>query len=507
MAAEFWQAAGLGLGAVLAGSLLFEALLTPRPPLRGRPAAAWRLHLGICLATYALEWLLFQRAYFGAVAALSTVLLLVVVSNVKTAMLREPFLFQDFEYFTDLLRHPRLYLPFFGVWNALGGALAFAVCVYLGFTLEPSLPSLGGGWAYLAGTVGLAGSGMALIAGSRLPPPSFAPVADLQALGFLAFIWAYGRAERQPPPSARRPFQTSAEPRQAPTNPPHLVVVQSESFFDARRLCPEIAPAVMAAFDAAKQAGCQHGLLDVPAWGANTVRTEFGFLSALGQDELGVHRFNPYRTLATADFPSLASYLKGLGYRTVCVHPYWPSFYRRDRAYPALGFDQFIGLDAFGKADYCGPYVGDVAVGRTVQTLLDAADGPLFVFVITMENHGPLHWESVNAEDNARLYTSPPPPVFTDLTVYLRHVENAGRMLTALRTALATGQREGWLCWYGDHVPIMPKVYAHSGFADKRSNYFLCGPQPSAPQAAQTVAVESLAAILLTAAGLGAPMV
>jgi len=475
MAAEFWTPFAAGLGLVLLGSLLLEALLIPRPRLQGRPAAAWAAHGGLCLLAYALELVLFQRAFFGAVAALSTLLLLVVVSNVKAKMLREPFLFQDFEYFTDLVRHPRLYLPFFGVGKALAGLAAFALAVYVGMAAEPSLAERGGWGPALAGLALLAAAGTGLLGfAARRPKPglSFDPSADLQALGFLGYLWEYGLAERGPIPGAgNSPFATQAQGE--PAARPDCVVVQSESFFDARRLCPDIAPGVTAAFDRIRQTALWQGLLAVPAWGANTVRTEFAFLSGLSPQDLGVHRFNPYRTLAGQGIPTLASYLKARGYRTVCVHPYWPSFYRRDRVYPEMGFDEFVGIDAFSNDDYCGPYVGDASVGRAVRKLLAEAAGPLFVFAITMENHGPLHWESVASGDAARLYARPPPKGFDGLSVYLRHLENAGRMLAEIQTALEESPRAGWLCWYGDHVPIMPEVYAEQGFGDGRTDYFI----------------------------------
>jgi len=505
MAAEFWLPAGAGLLAVLAGALGLEACLVPRPRWRGRPRAAWAAHTGICLLLYGLELVLFQRAYFGAAMALASLLLLVVVSRVKTAMLREPFLFQDFEYFTDLLRHPRLYLPFFGVGKALAGLAAFLAALGLGLALEPGLLRRGGGadgLALLALLALLAGTGAWLLryAAARPLGLSFEPGADLKRLGLLGFLWGYGLAERAPPPAAG-PF---AGPARAPQSParPHVVAVQSESFFDARRLYPGVSPRVMAEFDRLGLAAQRRGLLAVPAWGANTVRTEFAFLSGLPAQALGVHRFNPYRRLA-GSLPTLAAYLRGLGYRTVCVHPYPASFYRRDRVYPRLGFDEFIDIASFDDGDRFGPYVGDEAVGRAVRRRLENADGPLFVFAITMENHGPLHWESVAADDEARLYRTPPPPGFDDLTVYLRHVENAGRMLAEIRDALETGPRDGGLCWYGDHVPIMPKVYADTGFADGRTDYFLWrrGGAPAA-QAPDDLRAEDLAAALLDAMGL-----
>src|SRR5690606_4826345 len=124
---------------------------------------------------------------------------------------------------------------------------------------------------------------------------------------------------------------------------PDLVSVQSESFFDVRREFPEVQRSVLAQFDELCAQAVQYGELTVAARGANTVRSEFAFLSGVDVGTLGVHQFNPYRTLASSGkTATLPSYLRALGYRTVCIHPYHANFYRRDRVLPFLGFDEFI---------------------------------------------------------------------------------------------------------------------------------------------------------------------
>jgi hypothetical protein len=47
--------------------------------------------------------------------------------------------------------------------------------------------------------------------------------------------------------------------------------------------------------------------------------------------------------------------------------------------------------------------------------------------------------------------------------VYLDHLLHADCMLGQLMDSLAVSDRPGSLCWYGDHVPIMPEVYAKWG--------------------------------------------
>lgn len=453
--------------------LSFAVIAMLRPVLPAPWRWSWQgvtLHAGLWLILQAVLVLILGRPWFAMAIGLAFLMLLVQVSNAKFHSLREAFVFQDFEYFTDAIRHPRLYIPFLGWWKFALIVVAVLAALGIGLWLEaaPTLRfSLDG---QLGETVAILVGGIALIALSKGGPALvFTPEADMRRLGFLGSLWCYGVAERSPlhlpnllPDAASLPIER-----------PDLLVVQSESFFDPRSVFPGIRSDVLKHFDLLNTESLNYGHLQVPAWGANTVRSEFAFLSGATEAMLGVHRFNPYRQLLKADVHSVASKLKAAGYRTVCIHPYAASFYGRDKIYPHLGFDEFIDVRRFSDAERFGPYVSDQAVADKVRSLMSSAKGPIFVFVITMENHGPLHLEKADESDYAALYSALPPSGCEDLTVYLRHLRNADRMAGNLRDFLKQHSRPARFCWYGDHVPIMPYVYKQFGTPDGRTNYFL----------------------------------
>jgi hypothetical protein len=158
--------------------------------------------------------------------------------------------------------------------------------------------------------------------------------------------------------------------------------------------------------------------------------------------------------------------------------------------------------------------VGDEAVTRVVEKVLaDAGARPCFVFVITMENHGPLHLETADPSMLGDFYTGAPPPKHHDLSVYLGHLRHANAMIGRLRETLSSLPRPGCLAWYGDHVPIMPKVYARLDHDDSRTDYVLWSSAErirAAPVAAQERAVEELPLavleMLVATAGSAAPV-
>ena len=121
----------IGLGLTVA----VERLLVPRPALR-RPADCWLLHAGLWCVAFGLLYALTARPLFSGVNVLLLWLLIVLVSNAKYHSLREPFVCADFEYFSDAVKFPRLYLPFFGFGKAALLAVGFLVYLWAGLSFE-----------------------------------------------------------------------------------------------------------------------------------------------------------------------------------------------------------------------------------------------------------------------------------------------------------------------------------------------------------------------------------
>ena len=484
-------------------TLALECFLTLRPRLSSRPFGAYAIHLGLWLMLIGVPLIALQRPLLILVLALAFWMLMVMVSNVKHARLKEPLVFTDLEFFSYAMRHPRLYVPFFGIARfLLYGGVAFAAAFLL-WRLEQnwrsSLPDAG--LAVLA--AGSAMLGLLLLwTGERMSgEPTLDPEADLRRNGLIANFWLYRRAERRTRPGpVPTPF-TEASAQTA--DRPDIVAIQSESFFDVRRLYTGVRPDVLENFDALRHVARAEGRLLVPAWGANTVRTEFSFLSGLASGTLGIDRFNPYRRLARRSIVTLVGHLRRLGYRTVCVHPYLSSFYARDQVFPLLGFDDIVDVRSFSDCDKFGPYVSDAAVAATIMRLVGESDRPIFVFAITMENHGPLHLESVGPDESSDYMADMAPSSSVhDLTVYLRHLKNADRMLATLKSWMDSRSRPVHLCWYGDHIPIMPKVYAAMTPTSGDTDYLLWSNRHNGDGHHGAVAIEALGLLLLESAGL-----
>lgn len=396
----------------------------------------------------------------------------------KRKTLFEPIVCADLFTAADIFRNPRICLIFPETkWVVLGLAAALGLFAGLfaidGASIEhrPLLAAL-----IVATTIGASW----LIAHPLLRPvtaalqrlaPTGDPVADAKRFGPVAMLLIHGILARGERAARRAAALNSAAPTldlSAAGGP--VVVVQCESFFDARRLHAGISRELVPSFDACGQHSVQWGRLGVPSVGANSVRTEFAVLTGLPETAIGFDRFNPYQGFARQPVASLASKLRAAGYYTICVHPFDRMFYGRDRVMGQLGFDEFIGLEGFTAARKVGLYTADVEVAKRIAEIVHSHGPKVFVFAITMENHGP--WQKRESGGETVAAGLPALPAQADLLEFLRSVRNADRMLHILTDTLAA-QAGATLAFYGDHLPSFPAAFAALGFADRDTDYLL----------------------------------
>ena len=74
----------------------------------------------------------------------------------------------------------------------------------------------------------------------------------------------------------------------------------------------------------------------------------------------------------------------------MATHPYYADGWDRDKVYPLLGFSESIFKDQYWGAGYVRKYVSDNScVDKIIELYEKKEEGtPLFVFNVTMQNHG-----------------------------------------------------------------------------------------------------------------------
>jgi hypothetical protein len=488
--------------------------------LRG-PALGFVLDLGPCLIGFALLLLATGRPLLSAVGIAGAALGLATVDRVKRAVLREPVVFADRAELLEVVRHPRLYLPFAGTGRVLAGAAGVVALVALAVWIEPPV------WhASIFARIGCALLAP-LLAAACFVVPTFPPLlrwlnrayvrldlsrdpaTDIARVGLLASFVIHATLARAERPQLRLAARRSVLPdlRRADGRGP-IVIVQGESFMDPAHLHPSLA-AFVPEFTRLRGEAAAHGRLAVPCWGANTIRSEFAMLTGVSDAGLGLDRFNPYASFIDPHLPSIARRAREAGYTTVCVHPFDMRFYERARVLPMLGFDHLVGQEAFAGARCDGTYVADVEVAAKVAEMI-ATHGPrTLVLAVTMENHGP--WAGMTTlapplDLPAEIPAIPDPASFGR---WLRHLRGTDAMLPilteGLRDIAASGGGEGWLMVYGDHQPSLPDAFASLGMRETQTNYLIWSTsQPARPRAAD-LAAHQLGTALLEAIAASGP--
>jgi hypothetical protein len=430
--------AALGVGG-LAGAALLDALVRPRPAKALRRGAGLWLLACMTTALFGLFLTICGNVAVALALTLALQTLLAVASNAKYAMLGEPLVFADLALFGAIFRHPQFYLSAVAIWQRVVAAIAAAVLLgVLAWLSSPHLAPHLAGLPVMALGLGALALSLRGDAAARLAPRPEVET-DLHRLGLyptLLLYWLRWRDSRDPAPCGHAV-------RQAPQDTPELLVlIQCESFADPVELFGDTQLA-LPGLAAARQNAWQWGNLEVSGFGAYTMRTEYGVLFGREEEALGFRRYNPFLTALGEASYALPARL-GPAWRSAFVHPHDMRFYGRDRIMPAGGFAQLVGEDRFASPTPGeGRYVTDAAMTDEIVALAAAAQGPIMVYAVTIENHGP--WASDGTPGGANLVPG-----------YLRLVRKGDAMLADLTRRLGELGKPALLVFFGDHRPSIP---------------------------------------------------
>jgi len=207
--------------------------------------------------------------------------------------------------------------------------------------------------------------------------------------GFIAgFLFNILYLLRKKPFSSRRSQPAPAPKSFSSTESPDVIIVLSESFWDATKLTGMEFSEDPIPFFRALSEKCVHGNLVVTPFGGGTCNVEAELL-------LGVvcRHFNLsdtlYRKTIHGPVPSLATAFRDNGYRTTALHTFNGDFYKRDTALRHMGFDEFRAAESIENPHMSGTYIDDSCLTDMIFDTLDNAEQPSFVFAISMENHQP----------------------------------------------------------------------------------------------------------------------
>ncbi len=360
---------------------------------------------------------------------ISIVLLTVIlgIDSAKYKILKERFQYEDLFLYSQVFRFPKFYIPFVGAirfWILATSVLcATGLILYLNYIWLDSFNI----YTWFTNVIFFIAINVIiyrLVSISR----KLSFDACISQFGMYMTIIIYLYRNRIKITKLKSPSLNIENP------PKTIIAVQSESYILADQ-----------SFDF-KSSNDTHtyssGKLEVPCYGAYTMRSEFAFLTGITNSQLEYASFNPYRKAYKNITKSYIQQLKNFGYYCVVIHPFNKKFFNREKVFKHLGFNEFIDESYFDKIDIFTP---DAQLTDYIKQYLDKhSNQKIFMFVITIAGHGP--------------YTLPrkDPRVYNannnddEINVYLDLNYKATQMLKSLEQQL---NKDSMLIWYGDHKP------------------------------------------------------
>ena len=251
-----------------------------------------------------------------------------------------------------------------------------------------------------------------------------------------------------------------------PEELPNIIVIMNEAFSDLSVLGDFTTNEDYMPYIHSLQDGNENtitGNMTVSVIGGNTANSEFEFLTGHTMDFFPVGSI-PYQQYVKGELPSLASQLKEYGYETYGMHPYNASGWNRDKVYPWLGFDNAFFLHDFKGREYIRSYVSDkTAYEKIIETYENKEEGtPLFVFEVTMQNHGGYTDAYKNFTPDIKIQEK------NDVVLdrYLSLIKESDAQLENLINYFSEQEEDTIIVFFGDHQPndyVANKVFFASG--------------------------------------------
>ncbi len=254
------------------------------------------------------------------------------------------------------------------------------------------------------------------------------------------------------------------------TVPTNVICIMNESFSDFRLFngLPgnrsfETDKPFLAFYDTLSHtSNTQKGNLYVPVFGAMTANAEYEVLT--GNSCAFVPQGSiPYQYFTKQGDNSLAKIFGEYGYKTVAMHPYPGYNWSREEAYENLGFDQFLDQEFYDELEaefeaFSKPrgYLSDQSNYEAILSLLKEKnpEEKLFVFNVTMQNHGGFEVEGLESTVHVtELNGEPCAGDYPKADQYLTLMEMSDEALEYLLEELKKLDEPTMVVLFGDHQP------------------------------------------------------
>ena len=238
---------------------------------------------------------------------------------------------------------------------------------------------------------------------------------------------------------------------------PNVIVIMNESFSDLRTVGDFKTNQEFLPYFNSLSKNVIKGTTLVSPFGGMTCNSEYEFLTGMNTGLFSSPTI-PYMHIIDSKVPySLTSHMENLGYKSLAIHPYYAKGWQRNVIYDYLGFDDFISIEDFEvlneENEYLRKYISDRCNYRTLLNQLYSKDkdDKMFIFNITMQNHGGFDYEDFEADVLIENMNG----VYPKTEQYLSCVRQSDIALQELLTELENYDEPVVVALFGDHQPAV----------------------------------------------------
>ena len=195
------------------------------------------------------------------------------------------------------------------------------------------------------------------------------------------------------------------------------------------------------------------GTILAPSIGGGTATNEFQVLTGISMEPFAPQITSPFIQLIKqmSDLPAMTNRMKSANYQTTAIHPYTPTFYRRNDVYNDMGFDEFRHQDNMNYREQISEkhrYISDFSAYQEVFDVLEETEQSDFIHLVTIQNHMPFanKYENIKYEVTGSGNDEEAAAYFTDL-------ENSDIALRLLINKIDNYPEPIILLFWGDHLP------------------------------------------------------
>ncbi|MBQ8381924.1 MAG: LTA synthase family protein [Clostridia bacterium] len=238
---------------------------------------------------------------------------------------------------------------------------------------------------------------------------------------------------------------------------PDVIVIMNESFADLSVLGSEPnTDTPLLPFYRSLSENTIKGYALSSVLGGRTPNSEFEFLTGHTTAFLPTGSI-PYQQYIQDSQYSVATVLADYGYSVMATHPNDGDNWMRESVWADLGFERYTFVEDYPGKDLIRSYVSDAEMYQQVIRYYEeeSKTGNVFLFGVTMQNHGPYDYEDFPAEVSLRGYSTEYP----DAEQYLTLINRSDAALAELIAYFEQSERPVVVMMFGDHLPNLSQDF------------------------------------------------